>query len=390
MRILMIAPVPFFEPRGTPISILERLRVLSTFCHNIDLVTYHVGEDIELENVTIHRTPKLKHIKQVPVGPSLIKLLLDLILSVKVLALLIKGEYNLIHSNEEGALIGAIYSRIFRIPHLYDCHSSLPDVLENFGYKRYLIFKRVLKLIERLIIRNSDAIITISPGLTEYVRSISKEIPIVTIENIKEPIDLSTVSREDMVNTKKLYSINKNNSIVLYTGTFENYQGLDLLLSSAKLINNFNQDIIFILAGGDKKQVELYKKKSLDLGLNNHVYFTGKIPQEEILVLLKISDVLVSTRIRGMNPPLKIYSYLQSGKPIVATNIIAHTQVLNSHVACLVKPEAVNFSDGIMCIIEDKVYAKTIAKNAKDYYKKKFSQNSNLDKLKKIISVAIK
>jgi len=386
----MIAPEPFFESRGTPIAVLERLKTLSELGHHVDLVTYHVGEDIELENVTIHRTPKLKHIKQVPVGPSLIKLLLDLILSVKVLALLIKGEYNLIHSNEEGALIGAIYSRIFRIPHLYDFHSSLPDVLENFGYKRYLIFKRVLKLIERLIIRNSDAIITISPGLTEYVRSISKEIPIVTIENIKEPVDLSAVSREDMVNTKKLYSINKNNSIVLYTGTFENYQGLDLLLSSAKLINNFNQDIIFILAGGDKKQVELYKKKSLDLGLNNHVYFTGKIPQEEILVLLKISDVLVSTRIRGMNPPLKIYSYLQSGKPIVATNIFAHTQVLNSHVACLVKPEAVNFSDGIMCIIEDKVYAKTIAKNAKDYYKKKFSQNSNLDKLKKIISVAIK
>jgi len=386
----MIAPEPFFELRGTPIAVLERLKTLSELGHHVDLITYHVGEDIECENVTIHRTPKLKHIKKVPVGPSLIKLLLDFVLFVKVLALLIKGEYNLIHSNEEGALIGAIYSRIFRIPHLYDFHSSLPDVLENFGYKRYLIFKRVLKLIERLIIRNSDAIITISPGLTEYVRSISKEIPIVTIENIKEPVDLPAVSREDMVNTKKLYSINKNNSIVLYTGTFEYYQGLDLLLSSAKLINNFNQDIIFILVGGDKEQVELYKKKSLDLGLNNHVYFTGKIPQEEIPVLLKISDVLVSTRISGMSPPLKIYSYLQSGIPIVATNIIAHTQVLNSHVACLVKPEAVNFSDGIMCIIEDKVYAKTIAKNAKDYYKKKFSQNSNLDKLKKIISVAIK
>lgn len=390
MRILMIAPEPFFEPRGTPISILERLKVLSTFCHNIDLVTYHIGKDIEVKNVTFNRIPNISFIKRVPVGPSLVKLLLDLILSIKVLILIVTRNYHLIHSHEEGSILGAFYSKIFGIPHLYDFHSSLPNVLDDFGYKRYAIFKRAFRLLERFAINNSNAVITISPALTDYVRGINSKIPIVMIENIKEPVDLSAVSREDMVNTKKLYSINKNNSIVLYTGTFEYYQGLDLLLSSAKLINNFNQDIIFILVGGDKKQVELYKKKSLDLGLNNHVYFTGKIPQEEIPVLLKISDVLVSTRIRGMNPPLKIYSYLQSGIPIVATNIIAHTQVLNSHVACLVKPEAVNFSDGIMCIIEDKVYAKTIAKNAKDYYKKKFSQNSNLDKLKKIISVAIK
>ena len=51
-------------------------------------------------------------------------------------------------------------------------------------------------------------------------------------------------------------------------------------------------------------------------------------------------DILVSPRIRGTNTPLKIYSYLRSGKPIVATDLLTHTQVLSPDVARLVAPDA--------------------------------------------------
>ena len=41
----------------------------------------------------------------------------------------------------------------------------------------------------------------------------------------------------------------------------------------------------------------------------------------------------------GTNTPLKIYSYLRAGKPIVATDLLTHTQVLDREVAILVRPE---------------------------------------------------
>ena len=56
--------------------------------------------------------------------------------------------------------------------------------------------------------------------------------------------------------------------------------------------------------------------------------FTGQQPAREIPAFVEACDILVSPRIRGTNTPLKIYSYLRSGRPIVATNLLTHTQVL--------------------------------------------------------------
>jgi len=51
MKILMIAPQPFFEPRGTPFSVLGRLKAFSELGHEVDLVTYHVGQDVVIPKV---------------------------------------------------------------------------------------------------------------------------------------------------------------------------------------------------------------------------------------------------------------------------------------------------------------------------------------------------
>ena len=59
MKILMIAPQPFFEPRGTPISVRQRLTGLTMLGHQVDLATYHLGEDVDLPGLTIYRTPSI-------------------------------------------------------------------------------------------------------------------------------------------------------------------------------------------------------------------------------------------------------------------------------------------------------------------------------------------
>ena len=63
--------------------------------------------------------------------------------------------------------------------------------------------------------------------------------------------------------------------------------------------------------------------------------FTGERPASEIPDLLAAADVLVSPRSRGTNTPLKIYQYLRSGRVIVATRLLTHTQVLDDGVAIL-------------------------------------------------------
>jgi glycosyltransferase involved in cell wall biosynthesis len=66
-----------------------------------------------------------------------------------------------------------------------------------------------------------------------------------------------------------------------------------------------------------------------------------------------MANVLVTCRTRGSNTPLKIYHYLHAGKPIVATAIRSHTQVLNSETAELVEPTPRGIAAGIVRVLRD-------------------------------------
>ena len=77
----MLAPEPFFEPRGTPFSEFHRIKALSELGHSIDLVTYPFGADVSLPNLRIIRSPKPPFISRVRIGPSAAKLVLDVYLA---------------------------------------------------------------------------------------------------------------------------------------------------------------------------------------------------------------------------------------------------------------------------------------------------------------------
>src|SRR6478609_8069643 len=108
MRILMIAPEPFFEPRGTPFSEFHRIRALIALGHEVDLVTYPFGQDVAMPGLRIFRSARPPFIKRVRIGPSLGKLTLDALLTLTVVRRALAQRYDAIHSHEEGALIGVL------------------------------------------------------------------------------------------------------------------------------------------------------------------------------------------------------------------------------------------------------------------------------------------
>src|SRR6476660_3233313 len=119
MHILMIAPEPFFEPRGTPFSEYHRIRALLDLGHTIDLVTYPFGNDVQLKGLTIIRARRPPFVRRVKIGPSAAKLFLDVTLLAAAISQARRGRYDAIHSHEEGAAIGVLISALQRIPHLY-------------------------------------------------------------------------------------------------------------------------------------------------------------------------------------------------------------------------------------------------------------------------------
>jgi len=350
MKILMLAPEPFFQPRGTPISVYFRLQALADLGHEVDLLTYHLGEDRNFRNLKIHRIPSLFFVKKIKIGPSFAKILLDFLLLCKAIFLVMSNSYDLIFSHEEASWFGTALAKIKKIPHLYDMHSSLPQQLENFRFSRSKILKKIFTALERYVLRNSRSIIVICPDLLRKLEKEKVAHKAILIENFLDFDHPGYTANQIKKERSKLAS--PGEKIVLYAGNFESYQGIPLFLEASALVDE--KSVFFLLVGGNPAHVKEMKKKASDLKVSDRVHFTGQVAPFEVPLYMAMADVLVSPRTAGTNTPLKIYSFLKSGKPVVATNLWTHTQVLSEKIAVLVEPEPKSLADGILFALFDR------------------------------------
>jgi len=383
MKILMISPQPFFEPRGTPISVYQRLEALSTLGHEIDLVTYHVGKDVEFPNVKIHRVRNVKMIQHVRIGPSKAKILLDVLVFFKAMQLLLGKRYDVIHSHEEASFFSMFLAWIFRTRHLYDMHSVLSKQLGNFDFGNNSIFIRIFGVLETMVLKTCDAVITVGADLEKYVKTLGSDIRIVTIENIALQAYQTSVQPDAVEQLKNSLDLDGRLPIV-YTGTYERYQGLTMALECVEIVAKQDPRVIFIFVGAKNQQAREWTEIARDMNLQEHVLFLDVVPPAECMVYLAYAGVLISPRLDGTTTPLKIYSYLHANRPIVATNITAHTQVLGPETAVLVEPNKEAFAEGILRVLGDPELAECIANNALESAKQKFSYQDYISKVKQI------
>jgi glycosyltransferase involved in cell wall biosynthesis len=131
--------------------------------------------------------------------------------------------------------------------------------------------------------------------------------------------------------------------VVLYSGNFEAYQGVELLLEAMASV----PEAQLVLMGGEPAEVERLRALARSLGLGERCVFAGKRPPLELPAFLAVADVLASPRVKGENTPFKIYTYLAAGKPIVATRIGTHTQLLDDATAFLVEPTPAALAAGV-------------------------------------------
>lgn len=343
----MLAPEPFFEPRGTPFSEYHRIKALGELGHQIDLVTYPFGLDVELPNLRIFRSLRPPFVHAVRIGPSAAKIVLDGLMLGTVLRRAWSARYDAIHSHEEMGLIGVWLARWLGIPHVYDMHSSLPQQLSNFKYSGSSLLKRALEWAEGRMVHGSRVVITICQELQDTVTGMGAGDRSLLIENVMGG-DVDEQPSRQPGEVRQAWGIAADAPMALYTGTFEPYQGLEMLTRAAAIVARRRPEARVLVVGGEPWQVDAARRVAQAEGAGETMVFTGQQPAREIPGFVQAADLLVSPRISGTNTPLKVYSYLRSGRPIVATNLLTHTQVLTPGIARLVAPEAGPFADAIL------------------------------------------
>jgi glycosyltransferase involved in cell wall biosynthesis len=154
---------------------------------------------------------------------------------------------------------------------------------------------------------------------------------------------------------------------IVYTGNLEHHQGLDLLREGVRQLQPLHPDIVVVIVGGEPAQVEAERERVRRLGLAAHFVFAGQVALEAVPDYLDLADILVSPRRAGLSVPLKLYAYLQSGKPILATRIEAHTQLLTDELALLVDPTPDGVAAGLERLAADPGLRQVLGERARTF-----------------------
>jgi len=390
MKALVIAPHPFFTPRGTPFSVYYRTLISSELGLEIDLLTYGEGRDVDIPNVRIIRIPRFKVLGNVKVGPSLLKLFLDIFIIVKMCILLIRNKYDLVHAHEEAVFFARFMKPLFGFKLIYDMHSSLPQQLTNFNFSSSQFLIGLFKQLEDSCLRASDGVITICPDLYDYVNSIieDKNKHFLIENSIFEEVKLKDSGDGSIEELKKTLPPELfNKELIVYAGTLEHYQGIDLLVKGIKFVASARPDAFLLIVGGSAEQVKEYATLAELNLVSDKILFTGRVAQPIAKYYTGLAKVLVSPRSEGTNTPLKVYEQLASGIPLVATNIYSHTQVLTPEVAFLVDPDPEAIGQGILAALSQSGDAASKVGAAKKMYEQKYSRSVYTQKLKKLLEL---
>jgi len=169
----------------------------------------------------------------------------------------------------------------------------------------------------------------------------------------------------------------------MYVGNLEKYQGIDLLLESFQIASRKIPETNLVIIGGSEKDINYYQTVSSKLGIAEKTVFLGPRPLSDLPNSFAQADILVSPRIKGYNTPMKIYSYLDSGKAVLATRLQTHTQVLDDKIAYLTEANVQAMAEGMIALLEDKGLRERLAKNAKRRVQEEFNLEAFQRKLSK-------
>ena len=388
MKILIVAPQPFFSSRGTPLSVYYRALVMAEQGAEIDLLTYGVGKDVDVPGVRIVRIPRVRWLEPVPIGPSLRKLVLDFLMVFWTIGLLTRNRYQAVDAHEESVFWCRFLKPVFRFKLIYDMHSSLPQQLSNFAYTKSKLLIGTFRWLEDACLRAADLVITVCPDLREYAlkSGVAPERTILIENSVYDDVRVRAPAAQGE-RAHEPVRFGPGHPVILYAGTFEVYQGVEMLVEAFAMILRQRPDARLLLVGGTDQQVNKIRELADSQDLGDACVLTGQLPKNEAMVYLRMASVLVSPRVYGTNTPLKIYEHLASGRPMVATRIWSHTQVLDDSVCLLVEPDAESLAAGLIEALTDQAGSEARAQKAMAFFQREYSRPVYERKIRRALEI---
>ena len=364
-RILLVTPQPFYEDRGTPIAVRYVAQALSELGAYVDILAFPVGRSVRIPRVNIIRCANPLRLKQVPIGFSWRKIVLDASLWQAFRQLVNSGKYHIVHAVEDAAYMAAAICPPAGQPFIYDMASAIPVELKRNALFASRLIQRLLSAAEKRVISTASRVVC-SSGLAGYV---SDQVPEARVREWQYPAYAERVDGYRALELRRELGIRTNQRVILYSGNFAAYQGIELLLQAFQRARKTRPELALVCVGAtDKEFAERPEASAAD----GQVFVLPRQPRRQIPVYMELADFLVLPRVAADNVPLKLFDYMASGTPIIATRGPAHEPLLDESRAFMSEPTVEALSATLVDACASRQRSEALARAARSYATENF------------------
>lgn len=320
LRVAMVAACPFPANHGSAASIREMSEALERLGHEVHVVTYPIREEIPFQGCTVHRVnSRLIKPGTVRIGPSLDKIIYDLLLIFKLLEVIYRHKIDIIHAhNYEAAIIGWFGRLLSFRPMLYNAVTTMKEELPTYNFIRpKWLAAQIGSVLDWVVPRMATIITVVSDELKTYL--VRSGLPERKVKVVPAGVYPDMFERGDGQRIRQQYALG-DAPLVMYTGAFEEFQRIDYLLLAMQWAAQRNPAARLMLVGNVKNQGQFTKFKDMarHLGIDDKAIFIESTPLADLPDYLAAADVVVVPRTECPGHPVKLLNYMAAGKAIVS------------------------------------------------------------------------
>ena len=213
----------------------------------------------------------------------------------------------------------------------YEVRAFWEDAAVDHGTTREGSLRyRLTRALDTWTFRRVDQIFTICEGLRADI--VSRGIPQDKVVVIPNAVDVSGFRLSGDPDPALRRQLGFDGATVLgFVGSFYAYEGLDLLLRAFAVLSASRPDLRVLLVGGGPQEAKL-KRLSNELGIDEKVVFTGRVPHAEVSRYYDQIDLLAyprhSMRLTEIVTPLKPLEAMAQGRIFVASDVGGHKELV--------------------------------------------------------------
>ncbi len=322
LRVLMIAPTPFFADRGCHVRIYEETRALQTMGCQVEICTYHLGSN--RPGLVIHRTVRVPWYTKTSAGPSWHKLYIDVLLLFKAWAVARRFRPHVIHGHlHEGAAIGWVVGQLLGAPVVGDIQGSLSGELKAHQFiPGHGWMYRFWARNERWINRLPEVMVA---SCSDVARELRERFGVRRVVLALDGVDTDAF-RPDVEIGELRSLVPPGRRAVVYLGLLNAYQGIDHLLAAIPLVLERVPEAHFLIMGYPNE--DRYRQKARELGVADHVTFPGRIDYTQAARYLALGEVAVGPKLSETESNGKLYNYMACALPTVAFDTPPSREIL--------------------------------------------------------------